>query len=199
MTEGPPTPFDVRIPAANSLVVAVQTRPEGDVLEVSIATGGVLGHFDPRTAQLFVIDAQDSLAVAAAVAPYLLGREQPLGVLSPRHIAAADILWGILEASPFTWQRFVPLHDRLLFFYCPLAHLAVEIVDDGDAATDVDAPRLAQLAVTLAAIPLRDLEQRPAAAASWLSALCTRRADSRRGASPDAEMHRSMWMRLTRG
>ena len=118
-------------------------RPGGDVLEVSLATGGVLGHFDPLTDQLVVIDPQDSLAVAAAVAPYLLGREQPLGVLSPRHVAAADVLWEILEASPFTWQRFVPLHDRLLFFYCPLAHLALEIVDDGEAAVDVEAPNLA--------------------------------------------------------
>jgi hypothetical protein len=116
------------------------------VLEVSLATGGVLGHFDPSTAALFVIDPQDSLAVAAAVAPYLLGREQPLGVQSSQHVAAADALWEILEASPFTWQRFVPLHDRLLFFYCPLVH-----------------------------------------------------ADSRPGAAPDAEMHRSMWMRLTHG
>jgi hypothetical protein len=179
--------------------VAVQPRPEGDVLEVSLATGGVLGRFDPLTAQLLVIDPQDSLAVAAAVAPFLLGGEQPLGVRSARHVAAADILWGILEASPFTWQRFVPLHDRLLFFYCPLAHVALELVDEGELAADVDAPRLAQLAVSLAAIPLRDLEERPAAVASWLSALCTRRADSRPGAGPDAEMHRSMWMRLTHG
>jgi hypothetical protein len=182
-----------------SLIVAARPRSGGDVLEVSLATGGVLGHFDPLTAQLVVIDPQDSLAVAAAVAPYLLGGEQPLGVLSPRHVAAADILWGILETSPFTWQRFVPLHDRLLFFYCPVAHLALEIVDDSEATADVDAPRFAQLAVTLAAIPVRDLEQRPGAVASWLSALCTRRADSRPAASPDAELHRSMWMRITRG
>jgi hypothetical protein len=179
--------------------VAVRPRPDGDVLEVSLATGGALGHFDPLTAQLFVIDPQDSLAVAAAVAPYLLGREQPVGVLSSRHIAAADILWGILEASPFTWQRYVPLHDRLLFFYCPLAHLALDIVDEGELTADVEAPTFAQLAVSVAAIPLRDLEERPGAVASWLSALCTRRSDSRPGASPDAETHRSMWMRLTRG
>jgi hypothetical protein len=182
-----------------SLVVAVRPRPAGDVLEVSLASGGVLGHFDPLTAELLVIDPQDSLAVAAAVAPYLLGREQPLGVLSPRHVAGADILWGILEASPFTWQRFVPLHERLLLFYCPLAHLALEIVDDGEPAADVDAPRFAQLAVTLAAVPLGDLEQRPGAVSSWLSALCTRRAASRPTAAPDAELHRSMWMRLTHG
>jgi hypothetical protein len=199
VTDGPSVPLGVRLPSAGSLVVAMQPRPLGDVLEVSLATGGVLGHFDPLTDQLFVIDPQDSLAVAAAVAPYLLGGDQPLGVLSPRHIAAAEILWGILEASPFTWQRFVPLHDRLLFFYCPLAHLALEIVDEGEATADVDAPTFAQLAVSVAAIPLRDLEERPGAVASWLSALCTRRADSRPGASPDAEMHRSMWIRLTRG
>jgi hypothetical protein len=169
------------------------------VLEVSLATGGALGHFNPSTAQLVVLDPQDSLAVAAAVAPYLLGRDQPLGVLSSRHVAAAEILWEILEASPFTWQRFVPLHDRLLFFYCPIAHLALDIVDDDVAAADVDATRLAQLAVSLATIPVRDLEQRPAAVASWLNALCTRRADSRTVSSPDAEMHRSVWMRLTHG
>ena len=183
----------------SSLVVAVQPRPRGAVLEVSLASGGALGHFDPTTAQLFVIDPQDSLAVAAAVAPYLLGGDQPLGVLSARHIAAADVLWGILEASPFTWHRYVPLHDRLLLFYCPLAHLALEIVDEGEFAADVDAPSFAQLPVSLAAVPLRELEQHPGAVASWLSALCTRRADSRPGAAPDAEMHRSMWMRLTRG
>jgi hypothetical protein len=177
----------------------VQRRPEGDALEISLASGGVLGRFDPLTAQLLVINPQDSLAVAAAVAPYLLGHEQPLGVLSQRHLAAADILWGILEASPFTWQRFVPLHDRLLFFYCPLAHVALELVDEGELAADVDAPTFAQLAVSVAAIPLRDLEERPATVASWLSALCTRRADGRPGAAPDAEMHRSMWMRLTHG
>jgi len=193
-----------RVPSAersrvSSLVVAVQPRPKGAVLEVSRATGGALGHFDPITAQLFVIDPQDSLAVAAAVAPYLLGGDQPLGVLSSRHITAADVLWGILEASPFTWHRFVPLHDRLLFFYCPLAHLALEIVDEGELAADVDAPTFAQLAVSLAAIPLSDLEEHPGAVASWLSALCTRRADSRPGAAPDAELHRSMWMRLTHG
>ena len=182
----------------SSLVVAVQPRPRGAVLEVSLASGGALGHFDPTTAQLFVIDPQDSLAVAAAVAPYLLGGDQPLGVLSARHIAAADVLWGILEASPFTWHRYVPLHDRLLLFYCPLAHLALEIVDEGEFAADVDAPSFAQLPVSLAAVPLRELEQHPGAVASWLSALCTRRADSRPGAAPDAEMHRSMWMRLTR-
>lgn len=199
MTDGPLAPIGVRVPPVSSLVVAVQPRPGGDVLEVSLATGGVLGHFDPLTSQLFVIDPQDSLAVAAAVAPYLLGHAQPLGVLSSRHIAAADILWGILQTSPFTWQRFVPLHDRLLFFYCPLAHLALEIVDEGEAAADVDAPTFAPLAVSLAAIPLGDLEERPGAVASWLSALCTRRADSRTGASPDAELHRSMWMRLTHG
>ena len=183
----------------SSLVVAVQPRPRGAVLEVSLASGGALGHFDPTTAQLFVIDPQDSLAVAAAVAPYLLGGDQPLGVLSARHIAAADALWGILEASPFTWHRYVPLHDRLLLFYCPLAHLALEIVDEGEFAADVDAPSFAQLPVSLAAVPLRELEQHPGAVASWLSALCTRRADSRPGTAPDAEMHRSMWMRLTRG
>jgi hypothetical protein len=183
----------------SSLVVAVAPRPDGDVLEVSLATGGALGHFDPLTAQLFVIDPQDSLAVAAAVAPYLLGHEQPLGVLSSRHIAAADTLWQVLETSPFTWHRFVPLHDRLLFFYCPLAHLALEIVDEGELAADVDAPVVAQLAVSVAAIPLRDLEEQPGAVASWLSALCTRRADGRSGTAPDAEMHRSMWMRLTHG
>lgn len=199
MTDGPPPPLGVRQPSASSLVVAVQPRLGGDVLEVSLATGGVLGHFDPLTAQLVVIDPQDSLAVAAAVAPYLLGREQPLGVLSPRHVAAAEVLWEILEASPFTWQRFVPLHDRLLFFYCPLAHLALEIVADGQAAVDVDAPNLAPAAVSVARIPLRDLEERPGAVASWLSALCTQRADRRSGAGPDAEMHRSMWMRLTHG
>ncbi|HEY5456272.1 MAG TPA: hypothetical protein VIJ96_12455 [Acidothermaceae bacterium] len=182
----------------SSLVVAVQPRPRGAVLEVSLASGGALGHFDPTTAQLFVIDPQDSLAVAAAVAPYLLGGDQPLGVLSARHIAAADVLWGILEASPFTWHRYVPLHDRLLLFYCPLAHLALEIVDEGEFAADVDAPSFAQLPVSLAAVPLRELEQHPGAVASWLSALCTRRADSRPGTAPDAEMHRSMWMRLTR-
>jgi hypothetical protein len=169
------------------------------VLEVSLASGGVLGHFDPLTAQLLVIDPQDSLAVAAAVAPYLLDREQPLGVLSSRYVAAADILWGILDASPFTWQRFVPLHDRLLFFYCPLVHLALAIVDEGELAADVDAPTCTQLAVSLAAIPLHDLEERPSEVASSLSALCTRRADSRPGAAPDAETHRSMWMRLTHG
>jgi hypothetical protein len=183
----------------SSLVVAVQPRFGGAVLEVSLATGGALGHFDPITAQLFVIDPQDSLAVAGAVAPYLLGGDQPLGVLSSRHIAAADRLWAILEASPFTWHRFVPLHDRLLFFYCPLAHLALEIVDDGECAADVDAPTFAQLPVGLATIPVRDIEERPVAVASWLSALCTRRADNRPGAAPDAEMHRSMWMRLTHG
>jgi hypothetical protein len=199
VTDGPAAPLGVGPPSPSSVVVAVQPRPGGDVLEVSLATGGVLGHFDPLTAQLFVIDPQDSLAVAAAVAPYLLGHEQPLGVLSPRHVAAADVLWQILDASPFTWQRNVPRHDRLLFFYCPLAHLALEIVDDGEAAADVDAPNFAQLAVSVAAIPLRDLEDRPSAVASWLSALCTQRADSRPGAAPDAEMHRSMWMRLTRG
>jgi hypothetical protein len=183
----------------SSLVVVVAPRTDGPVLEVSLATGGELGHFDPATAQLFVIDPQDSLAVAAAVAPYLLARDQPLGVLSPRHIVAADSLWAILDASPFTWQRFVPLHDRLLFFYCPLAHVALEIVDEGELAVDVEAPILAQLAVSLAAIPMRDLEERPAVVASWLSALCTRRADRRPAAGPDAEMHRSMWMRLTHG
>jgi hypothetical protein len=199
VTDGPPASPGVRLPSSSSLVVAVQPHPGGDVLEVSLATGGVLGHFDPMNAQLFVIDPQDSLAVAAAVAPYLLGREQPLGVLSSRHIAAADILWGILEASPFRWQRFVPLHDRLLFFYCPLAHLALEIVDDGELAADVESPPFAQLAVSLAAIPLLKLEERPGVVASWLSALCTRRADTRTGAAPDGEMHRSMWMRLTHG
>ena len=181
----------------STLVVAVQPRPGGDVLEVSLATRR-------RPRALRSADGcplrhrpQDSLAVAAAVAPYLLGRDQPLGFLSPRHVAAADVLWELLEASPFTWQRYVPLHDRLLFFYCPLAHLALEIVDDGEAAADADAPPYLQLAIALATIPLRDLEQRPSAVASWLSALCTRRADSRPGASPDAPMHRSMWMRLT--
>ena len=183
----------------SSLIVAVQPRPGGAVLEVSLASGGALGHFDPITAQLFVIDPQDSLAVAGAVAPYLLCGGQPLGVLSARHIAAAATLWRILEASPFTWHRFVPLHDRLLFFYCPLAHLALEIVDEGECMADVDAPTFAQLAVSLAAIPLRDLEEHPVVVASWLSALCTRRAESRPGTAPDAEMHRSMWMRLTHG
>ena len=199
MPDGPAHPLGLRQPSASNLVVAVQPRQGGDVLEVSLATGGVLGHFDPLTAQLFVIDPQDSLAVAAAVAPYLLGRKESLGILSSRHVAAAEVLWEILEASPFTWQRFVPLHDRLLFFYCPLAHLALEIVDDGEAAVDVDAPNFAPLAVSVAAIPLRDLEERRSAVASWLSALCTRRADRTSGAAPDAEMHRSMWMRLTHG
>jgi hypothetical protein len=169
------------------------------VLEVSIATGGALGHFNPSTAALFVIDPQDSLAVAAAVAPYLIGRDHPLGVVSSRHVAAAETLWEILQASPYTWQRFVPLHDRLLLFYCPLARLAVDIVDDEVAAADVDATRLAQLAVSLATVPLSDLEQRPAEVASWLSALCTRRARSRSASAPDAETHRSMWVRLTHG
>jgi len=199
VTEAPPPLVGVRQPSATSLVVAAQPRPGGDVLEVSRATGGVLGHFDPVTARLFVTDPQDSLAVAEAVAPYLLGHPQPLGVLSPRHVAAAEILWELLEASPFTWQRFVPRHDRLLFFYCPLAQLALEIVDNGEAAVDVDAPNFAPLAVGVAVIPLCDLEERPAAVASWLSALCTRRADRRSDPAPDAEMHRSMWMRLTQG
>jgi len=202
MTDQRPGSLDVRLPSASSLVVAVHARAGRDVLEVSAATGGVLGHFDPRTASLFVIDPQDSIAVAAAVAPYLLGAPQPLGAVSSRHVAAADALWAILEANPFTWQRNVPLHDRLLFFYCPIAHLALEVVDDGEEMAQLDAPRFGAPGVMVAGIALRDIEERPGVVASWLSALCTRRAGAPAGGasgSPDVELHRSLWMRLTRG
>jgi hypothetical protein len=167
------------------LVVAVRASVDGAVLEVSAETGGVLGHFDPKTGQLLVLDSQDSVAVAAAIAPYLLAPNQPLGTLSQRHVKAADQLWAILEASAFTWQRYVPLHDRLLLFYCPLVRLTLEIVDDGERgelAADVDASTLPHLGLFRAVVPLVDLEERPAAVAAWLSAVCRNRADSRPGA-----------------
>ncbi len=183
----------------SSLVVAVQPRPRGAVLEVSLATGGALGHFDPTTAQLFVIDPQDSLAVAAAVAPYLLGGDQPLGVLSSRHIAAAETLW---ESSRRARSHGIASCRCMIACCSSTARLRISLSRSSVTASspaDVEAPAFAQLAISLAAIPLRDLEEQPGAVASWLSALCTRRADSRPGAAPDAEMHRSMWMRLTHG
>jgi len=159
------------------------------VLEVSAQTGGVLGHFDPRTGQLQVFESHDSVAVAAAVAPYLLAPDQPLGTLSDRHVAAADQLWAILEASAFTWQRYVPLHDRLLFFYCPLVRLTLEIVEDGEP--DVGAPALAPLGLFRALVPLTDLEERPTAVAAWLGVICRDRADSRPGAKPTSSNRRT--------
>lgn len=176
--------------SARELAVDVRRRAGSNVLEVSALTGGVLGHFDPDTGQLHVIDAQDSVAVAAAVAPYLLGSGRPLGVLSVRHIAAAQTLWAILEASPYTWQRSVPLRERLLHFYCPLVRLTLEIVDDGQLRENVDAPALRQLGLGLAVIPLRELEERPEAVAAWLGGVCTRRADNRPGAQPDVDRRR---------
>jgi hypothetical protein len=185
-------------PPASALEVTVRRREGATVLEVSAATGGALGHFDPATGRLHVVDGQHSLAVAAAVGPYLFGTDQPLGQRSPRHLAAADRLWEILEASPFTWQRFVPLRDRLLFFYCPLVRLALEMVDDGPLAEDVPSAALAPLGITLAVVSLRDLEHYPAAVAGGLNALCTRLADSRPGARLDTDQSRSIWRRLKR-
>jgi len=182
-------------PPAGPLEVAVRRREGATVLEVTAVTGGALGHFDPASGRLHVIDAQHSLAVAAVVGPYLLGSDRPLGQRSPRHLAAADRLWEILDASPFTWQRFVPLRDRLLFFYCPLVRLALEIVDDGPLAEEVDSAALAPLGITLAVVSLRDLEHHPAAVAGGLNTLCTRLADSRPGAQRDADQPRSIWSR----
>lgn len=176
--------------AARELAVDVRRRAGSNVLEVSAFTGGVLGHYDPDTGQLHVIDAQDSVAVAAAIAPYLLGSGRPLGVLSVRHIAAAQLLWAILEASPYTWQRSVPLRERLVHFYCPLVRLTLEIVDDGQLRENVDAPALAALGLGLAVIPLHELEERPEAVTAWLSGVCARRADNRPGTQPDADRRR---------
>lgn len=189
-SRGLPTPA-----AADGVIVGVRRRAGGDVLEVSATAGGVLGHYDPRTGQLTVIDAQNSVAVAAAVAPYLLGSDQPLGALSARHIAAAQRLWAILEASPYTWQRSVPLRDRLLHFYCPLVRLTLEIVDDGQLRANVDAPVLADLGLGLAVIPLYELEERSDVVAAWLSGVCARRADTRPGAQPNADRPRRRSLR----
>jgi hypothetical protein len=161
---------------SSTLDVALRRRDGVDVLEVSGPSGGVLGHFDPATERLYVIDAEDSLAVAAAVAPYLLGTDQPLGEVSTRHLAGARRLWRLLEAAPFTWHRAVPLRDRLLLFYCPLARLVLDIVDDGELAIADEAPALEPLGLALALIPLRDLEQRPSVVAGWLSGICVQRA-----------------------
>ncbi len=168
--------------APRMLVVAVRAHVDGALLEVSAETGGILGHFVPLTGQLHVLDSQDSVAVAAAIAPYLLAPGQPLGTLSRRHVEAADQLWAILQASAFTWQRYVPLHDRLLLFYCPLVRLTLEIVDVGELDAAVDAAALAHLGLFRAVVPLADLEERPAAVAAWLSAVCRDRAESRPGA-----------------
>jgi hypothetical protein len=178
----PARPASLPSAAPRILVVAVRERADGAVLEVSAETGGVLGHFAPLTGHLQVLDSQDSVAVAAAVAPYLLAPDQPLGTLSPRHVEAADQLWAILEASSFTWQRYIPVHDRLLLFYCPLVRLTLEIVDVGELDAAVDAASLAHLGLFRAVVPLADLEERPAAVAAWLSAVCRDRADSRPGA-----------------
>jgi hypothetical protein len=179
--------------------VVVRRREGADVLEVVTRRGGQLGHFSPRTGRLHVVDAQNSLAVAAAVAPYLFGDDQPLGDLSPRHVEAAEQLWTLLESGPFSWQRAVPLRDRLLLFFCPLVRLALEIVDDGELAADVEAPMLAELGIALALIPLPDLEQRPDAVAGWLSDVCTKRADRRPGAQLVADQSRRIWTRPKRG
>jgi hypothetical protein len=189
-----------KLPAApaDPLEVTVRRRDGVTVLEVSAATGGVMGHFDPATGRLYVVDGQRSLAVAAAVGPYLFGTDQPVGQQSPRHLAAADRLWKILEGSPFTWQRFVPLRDRLLLFYCPLVRLALEIVDDAPLAEEVDSTALAPLGITLAVVSLPDLEHHPAAVAGGLSTLCTRLADNRPGAKLDTDRSRSMWSRRKR-
>lgn len=186
------------VPPVSALEVAVRRREGATVLEVSAATGGALGHFDPASGRLHVVDGQHSVAVAAAVGPYLLGTDQPLGQRSPRHLAAADRLWEILQASPFTWQRFVPLRDRLLFFYCPLVRLALEIVDDGPLTEEVASAALAPLGITLAVVSLRDLEHHPAAVAGGLNTLSTRLADSRPGAKLDAGQSRSLWSRRKR-
>ncbi len=136
MPARPASSAGLPLPASRRLVVAVRSRASGDVLEVSAQTGGVVGSFDPRTGQLEVLESHDSVAVAAAVGPYLLAPDQPLGTLSARHVAAADRLWAILEASAFTWQRYVPLHEGLLLFYCPLVRLALEIVEDIERDAD---------------------------------------------------------------
>jgi hypothetical protein len=159
-----------------TLDVALHRRDGVDVLEVSRPSGGVLGHFDPTTERLHVIDAQDSLVVAAAVAPYLLGADHPFGEVSTRYLAGAHRLWRLLEAAPFTWHRAVPLHDRLLLFYCPLARLVLDLVDDGELAIAADAPELEPLGLALALIPLRDLEERPGVVAGWLNGICIKRA-----------------------
>ena len=165
--------------AAPLLDVALQRRDGVDVLEVSRPAGGVLGHFDPTTQRLHVIDAQDSLAVAAAVAPYLLGADQPFGEVSTRHLAGARLLWWRLESAPFTWHRAVPLHDRLLLFYCPLARLVLDIVDEGELVLAERPPELEPLGLALARIPLRDLEERPGVVAGWLNGICIQRAAGR--------------------
>jgi len=181
------------LPVPRRLVVAVRTRASGDVLEVSAQTGGFVGSFDPRTGQLEVLESHDSVAVAAAVGPYLLAPQQPLGTLSARHGAAADQLWAMLEASAFTWQRYVPLHDRLLLFYCPLVRLTLELIEDGEP--EVDFATLAHVGLFRALVPLTDLEQRPAAVAAWLSAVCRDRADSRPGAKPISSKRRTARVR----
>jgi hypothetical protein len=196
-------PASARSETSRRLVVTVRSRAAGDVLEVSAETGGVLGSFDPKTGRLVVLESHDSVDVAAAVAPYLLAPDQPLGTLSPRHVEAAGRLWAILEASAFTWQRFVPLHDRLLLFYCPLVRLTLEIVEgsehdevsEREPGEDADAPALAQLGLFRASVPLADLEERPDAVAVWLSALCRSRADSRPGAKASAVAQRKARVR----
>jgi hypothetical protein len=190
---------DVESPLLGDMHVVVRRREGVDVLEVITRRGGMLGYFSPRTGRFHVVDPQDSLPVAAAIAPYLFGSDQPFGELSPRHIAAADQLWALLEAGPFSWQRAVPLRDRLLLFFCPLVRLALEIVDDGELATDVEAPMLAEAGIALALIPLSDLEQRPDAVAGWLSEVCTERADRRTGAQSAADQPRRSWTRTRRG
>jgi hypothetical protein len=190
---------DVEPPLLADLRVVVRRREGVDVLEVITRRGGMLGYFSPRTGRLHVVDSQDSLAVAAAVAPYLFGSDQPFGELSPRHIAAAEQLWALLEAGPFSWQRAVPLRDRLLLFCCPLVRLALEIVDDGELATDVGAPMLDDLGIALALIPLPDLEQRPEVVAGWLSEVCTERAERLTNAPSAAGRPRRSWTRARRG
>jgi hypothetical protein len=171
--------------SSKGIEVVVRRREGIDVLEARAVAGGVLGHFDPRTGRLHVVNSVDSVRVAAAVAPYLLGGEQPFGDLSDRHLHAADRLWSMLELSPYSWQRSVPLRDRLLLFYCPLIRIALEIVDHGDMAADVDAPMLNTLGLALAVIPVREIERNADAVATWLGQVCTQRAANRPGTQAD--------------
>ena len=185
-------------PPVSALEVAVRRREGATVLEVSAATGGALGHFDPASGRLHVVDGQHSLAVAAAVGPYLFGTIsrsasgrpgtwQPptaCGRSSKRARSPGNASFRCATGCCSSTARSCASHWRSS--------------TTARSTEEVASAALAPLGITLAVVSLRDLEHHPAAVAGGLNTLCTRLADSRPGAKLDADQSRSIWSRRKR-
>lgn len=182
MSDSPHEPQEPR----GGLRVLTRRRGSWDSLEVRDDDSVLLARYTAFDGHLEIEAHERSLEVAAALAPYLLGGDQPFGEISQRHVEAYDRLGAALQRAPFLWHRAMPLRGRLLFFYCPLARLALEIVDGAEGEDDAADAGLAREGIQLATVPLARLEADLTGVTSRINRLCVDRSKAVISPTPPA-------------